>query len=716
MDFGYKSLKGHEASVKSVAFSHDGSKLATGSNDYTIKIWLVESGINIQTFSGHSGIVRYLVFSNDGLIIASGSDDNTIKLWSLESDQIIKTFEGHTGPVSYLGFSNDGLTIASGSDDKTIKIWLVESGKNIQTLNEHTTKIVALAFTSDGTQLMSASANKTLCICSKGAQDKWNSFKKIPVASLTDREWDKGVAFSPTGKYMIGCNEVINMNDGKHLCFIWEKNEVIHAAFSSDDQYIVVCIYYSYFKQKPNSFALLFPLPDSKNAKFNKINDKRILLNIKNLQFFSNIENSERGHNGQINYACFSHDGKFIATGGTDKTAIIWSIKTGQKDETPPYINGGGSTSSMDVNSDGVVATINGNNLIINNTHVKSLYNSNVNHIDYDISDSKCLTFSSKFRTKNKVKLFTIAVSCSITQPANNTKGINGDREFGKVILILDEDYDPNGKKYTWDWGFVVILDNKDRVESIMISPDNKFLVTGSDNGTVIIWKYDYDSKIKLIMHTTFKESHKARVNSVVFSGDSNYVASGSMDKTINIWKKNSQGTKKNIIDIWEHHKTLAGHTGGVTSLAFRADGVYLASGSVDSSVIIWKVENGESIQKLEGHSENVGSVAFSPNGKFLATGSWDTTVKIWSTKPEKWEVIRTQGYLSHVFNVRFYGNDSIIASTYNAIIYVENMILDEKNKSSQGGRKQTRPQRRRYKKKNISQKIKTKKKTFSKK
>ena len=77
---------------------------------------------------------------------------------------------------------------------------------------------------------------------------------------------------------------------------------------------------------------------------------------------------------------------------------------------------------------------------------------------------------------------------------------------------------------------------------------------------------------------------------------------------------------------------TMARHSSFVRSVAFSPDGQYLASGSTDKTVKLWRVESGECTRTMEGHSLAVLSVAFSPDGQYLASGSWDNTVKLWST------------------------------------------------------------------------------------
>jgi WD40 repeat protein len=129
-----RNLSAHADSVTSVAFSHDGRTLASGSVDDTIKLWDVASGLQLRTLAGHADTVTSLAFSPDGRLLASASIDATIILWDTATGQQLRTLIGHSGSVASVAFSPDGRTLASGGEYSTVKLWDVSTGHEIQTL------------------------------------------------------------------------------------------------------------------------------------------------------------------------------------------------------------------------------------------------------------------------------------------------------------------------------------------------------------------------------------------------------------------------------------------------------------------------------------------------------------------------------------------------------------------------------------------------------
>ncbi|KAE9390028.1 WD40 repeat-like protein [Gymnopus androsaceus JB14] len=117
-------LEGHDDLVYSVAFSPNGARIVSGSDDRTVRIWDT-TGIQIgDPLVGHDDSIRAVAFSPDGTRILSGSRDKTIRIWDVTTGgQICDPHEGHYHSVSSVAFSPDGTRIVSGSHDKTLRIW-----------------------------------------------------------------------------------------------------------------------------------------------------------------------------------------------------------------------------------------------------------------------------------------------------------------------------------------------------------------------------------------------------------------------------------------------------------------------------------------------------------------------------------------------------------------------------------------------------------------
>ncbi|MBA2748214.1 MAG: WD40 repeat domain-containing protein, partial [Tatlockia sp.] len=148
IDTGYavSKFQGHSNCTYALTLSPNRQILASAHEDQTIKLWHVNAQQSkpttydckyLKALSGHSNRIFAVAFSPDGSILASSSGDRTIKLWDTETWRCFNTFKEHSSWVWSLAFSPDGKTLASGSYDRLVKLWNIKTGKCIHTLTGH---------------------------------------------------------------------------------------------------------------------------------------------------------------------------------------------------------------------------------------------------------------------------------------------------------------------------------------------------------------------------------------------------------------------------------------------------------------------------------------------------------------------------------------------------------------------------------------------------
>jgi WD40 repeat protein len=146
-------LTGHTAPISGLAFHPDGTLLGTAGTDKTVKIWRVSDGELVHTFTSHTGPVRGLAFSLDGTRLATASSDSTAKIWDIS--------RRHVASVRSVVFSPDGTRLATASWDKTAKIWDAIFNQRLHDLKEHDKGVNGASFSPDGTRLATASLDGT---------------------------------------------------------------------------------------------------------------------------------------------------------------------------------------------------------------------------------------------------------------------------------------------------------------------------------------------------------------------------------------------------------------------------------------------------------------------------------------------------------------------------------------------------------------------------
>jgi WD40 repeat protein/serine/threonine protein kinase len=168
------TLVGHTATVWSVAFDGKGERLVTASDDFTARVWGVQSGKELQRFRRHGEPVFCAEFSPDGKWVASGGYDKRVLIWAADRFQPIEStlveevtnrlrdgesdlgdhsardLIGHSASVRSVAFSDDGRFLASGARDNTVRIW--DLAETAQTISKPSTRLASAKAISDSSR------------------------------------------------------------------------------------------------------------------------------------------------------------------------------------------------------------------------------------------------------------------------------------------------------------------------------------------------------------------------------------------------------------------------------------------------------------------------------------------------------------------------------------------------------------------------------------
>lgn len=531
------------SSIRGLAFSPDGKRLALVGEMGSIRIWEHATGKDVFVQKSEAKSQNAVAFRPDGKQIAVADNDGAVRVLDAETGKLERTLRGHfeyteattgarsdqpklndppvafrqqSSPVHAVCWSANGQLLASAGADHLAKVWEPATGREVSTCRGHTAAVFAVDFNPDGTSLLTGSADGTLKL--------WDPTSGQELRSLKSHEtWVRSVVFAQDGNTIIsGGNEgAIKFWDARKdpavRSLVTSGMPISSLAFSPDSQRLAAVgvggVFHVWHPATGESihairaqatfsgFAGKFPLvgvgygPDgSRLAVGNDAGQLRIH-NARTLV----VEQVIAAHDGTVWDLAYSPDGKRIASCGglapvREASAKIWDAETDQLRCTFQIPDKKYQVSSVNWTSDG-----------------------------------KRVATASHDRT---IRIW--------------------DAETGKELKTLEGHHSA--------------------VRSVAFSPDDKRIASASYDGTLRIWDAE-EGKTLLTL-----KWHRHQVTSVAWSHDGKRLASASEDRTVHVWDSISG----------QELLALRGHSGRVSAVTFSPDDRYLASADWNGVVKIW--------------------------------------------------------------------------------------------------------------------------------
>jgi WD40 repeat protein len=552
------SFPGHDPDVNDVAFSPDGSMLATTGDDGTLKVWDPDTGDNLWTFAG-SRDVWGPSFSGDGSLVAAAwgaegrtrvldaSDGRVIRTITLAAGDTafspdgrmlavaprwnewgdVLVFDLRTGSVLFrlggffgrVAWAPDGPWIATASGDGTATVWDGRTGKPRFTLYGHRAPLFSVDWSPDGSRLVTASDDGTARIWEVRRQGVREQI------SLSAQETASGLyaaAFSPDGE------QVLTSEGNITATKIWD------VGIRGTEEWMNL------------------PAPPGDNG------------------FWG----------GDVS---FFPDGRRFASTSEDGEIAIWDLTTGRLLRTIRV--GGSLISSFDVTPDGAVIAAGRRNGLATTWDVttgQKLFS--VQH-DFEVVDVDWSPDGEHLVTATSGSISVLDVTGRLVRRLKERgDGVRSARfsPDGRLVVIMVWPASGPPRQSIWDWesgetvGSIEPGDKRNRGIVAVFDPTGSRVATsGGDTGVPRVWDVGTGKSVVTL------PAHSGGPWDIVFSPDGSRIATAGADGTVRLFDATSG----------EEILTLQGHDSSVARLAFSPHGTMLASKSLDGTVRVWALD-----------------------------------------------------------------------------------------------------------------------------
>jgi len=572
---------GHWAPARSVAYSPDGRFVASGSDDWTLKLWRVSDGMLIRTFRGNTGYVTAVAFSADGQMLAAAGrsyplDQSPVTLWRVSDGEQLHVIRGHNDVVTAVSFSPDGQTLVSASRDAAVKLWRTADAELVRTLI-HARGVESVAWSPDGQTIASGGTIGTIKI--------WRAADGELLRSLNEHlQIVRSVAFSPGSELLVsGGGDYVppydytvrlwRVADGTLLQTLGGHTELVTSvAFAPDARSVASGSWDKTLRlwriadgapiRTIEESDLVFSLgysPDGESIVSAIENPTAYwfggILNLWRVSDGGFIRTLTTGHARQVHSLAVSPDGALLATASEDRTARVWDASTAG--ELLRVSGCERDATAVALSPDGAMLAVGS------------------------------LDCPPELRRVESGELIRVL--------EGHTRNTVYAVEFAPDgLAVATAGYD-DGTIRLWrvTTGELLWTAGAGRMKTLVFSPDGLTLLSAGDDRSIRLWRVADGQLVR-----TFA-GHAGAVTSIAYAPDGRMFASAGRDETIILWRA-SDGAPVSIIPLDSYANSIAfsheGQTliavGGAARILRVSDGTVLANYDEEISNAINTVRN----------------------------------------------------------------------------------------------------------------------------
>lgn len=669
-----RTLAGHAGPVTGLAFTQDGAKLITGSQDKTLRVWNTADGAEAAKIETPAPVTAVALAAGDQQIAAANAD-NVIRTWTIPQPPAegqtpaaptpLKELRGHSGAIAALAINPAApVQLVSGSQDATVRLWDVNGGNQIRQMN-HGGPVTAVAVRADGQRIASSSSNHTAKL--------WNAANGQQVAELKgdfDSRFDadaKTRAVALAKKIVDLANK--DLEDAKKRKTSEEENSKKAADERTKAE--------NEFKAKEE--ALKKPLAD-KEAADKELETSKTELAAAEAAKKAGEEALAKAEEA-LKQAQAARDAANKAADDAQKALADAQTKATQAQEaakqqadnkelaaaaaaTQTTLEAAQTAKTkadeekaakekafQDATAARTAATQAKQGADQAFAQAQNKMNQAQNKVNQlaapykkaqDERDAAERTFKAAERSIERAKEAIEAAAQGITAAEAIQKQMQERHAQAEAIQKEAQ---------------AALSQSEKPVLAIAFSADGKLLATGGEGQTVHTWDSETGEPVEA------RRGQGAAITHLTFTAQGDLVSIG-VNNTAIVWAGNPEWKLERTIGSPDSAAMLADR---VTALAFSNDGKLLATGGGEPSrsgeLKIWNVENGQLVREVaDAHSDTVFGVEFSPDGKHLASCGADRFMKVFEADTGKF-VRSFEGHTHHVLDVSWRADGRVLAT-----------------------------------------------------